>query len=211
MKIKRPAFALPKNMDFLKSAKAPDAAFAPNKAVMPKSLALNLRMGEISRYFSSNALIERALTSLDKSALLIIGVSWAVALAATGLAYMGVKEASALKVKTETVRALEPVLPKVNRVLLSKEQYMPLTERLKKQFPEVQFEITARPALRIYSNKGEQFIDWLNAVSYTDSMVPSIRWSLVSFCVGTECSGEFIMQAELVAEAINITQPESNP
>ncbi len=39
-------------------------------------------------------------------------------------------------------------------------------------------------------------------------MVPTIRWSLVFFCAGGECPGEGLMQAELVAETINISQAE---
>jgi hypothetical protein len=203
-------FAFPK-MPILPMAKKAEEDDAPKKpkaaANLLKGMMLDMRAGEVSRYFSASV-IEKAVQSFDKSALIIIGVSWFVAMASIGLAFIGVKEAAAVKIKVDTARALEPILPKINRILLGKDQYDPLVARLKKQFPDVLFDVTGKPSLRIYSNKPEEFIGWLNAVSYTDSMVPSVRWSLVNLCVGTECPGDFVMSAEVVAEAINIAQPE---
>ncbi len=178
---------------------------------LPKSLQLGLRFNEMSRYLSNNALFEKAVTSFDRSALIVVGVAWLVAAAMMGLTFMSVKQASDLKMKVTTAQALEPFLPKINRVPLNRDQYAPLVERLKKQFPEVQFEVSTRPALRVFSNNSEQFVTWLNAISYTDSMVPAIRWSMVAFCVGIECPTDNVMSAELTAETINISQPEGSP
>jgi hypothetical protein len=184
----------------------------PKNIQLPKNLTKgflpNVQVTEVSRYLSGS-LLDKALMSLDKATLLIVGVTWLVALAAMGFAFLAVREAAALKVKAETARALEPILPKINRLPLSKDQYTPLMDRLKKEFPMLAYEITPAPTLRIYGNNGEDFISWLNAVSYTDSMISSIRWTMISFCVGSECPGDHLMQAELVAEAINISQPEN--
>lgn len=171
-----------------------------------KTLDLDIRVQEAPRYFGG-AIMEKALATLDKSAMIIIGVLWSVAIVAMVLAFMAVKQANELKVKAETARSLEPILPQITRAPLSKEQYEPLVARLKKQFPTLSFETTNKPTLRVFSNQGEDFMTWLNAVSYTDSIVPSIRWSISFFCVGMECSDDKVMQAELAAETINITQP----
>src|ERR1043166_272579 len=172
-----------------------------------KSLKIDLKLSEASRYMSG-PMMERALAAFDKSTLLIISVAWLAAVVAMGVSFLSVREVGILKVKVETARAQEPVLPKVERVALKKDQYTPLLERLKKQFPTLQYDVTSQPTLRIYSNNGEDFITWLNAVSYTDSMVSTVRWTMATFCVGSECPGDTMMQAELTAESINITQPE---
>lgn len=176
-------------------------------ASLGKRSGLNIRLQEIGKYFSSS-IFEKAIQTLDKSALIIISISWLVAFLAMGMAFLGAREAAALRVKVETAKALEPAVPKISRTLLNKDQYLPLLERLKKQFPGISFDITPKPSLRIYTNKSEEFMNWINAVSYTDSMVSAVRWSLASMCVGTECPGEFVMSAELVAEMITITSPE---
>ncbi|MDX1922751.1 MAG: hypothetical protein SFW65_06455 [Alphaproteobacteria bacterium] len=175
---------------------------------MPKGLSLDLRMGDVGRYFSG-AVFEKAMVTIDKSTLLIIGIAWLVAIVAMGLAFTAVKDTAQLKLKTEVARALDPVLPKIVRLPLTKEQYEPLQARLKKQFPTVNFDITSKPTLRLMSNNPDDFMNWLNAVSYVDSMVSTVRWTLNAFCVGVECPGDGLMQAELTAEAINITQPET--
>ncbi len=175
--------------------------------VIPKAFSLDLRVKEIGRYFSG-AVFEKAMVTIDKSTLLIIGVAWAVAMVSIGLAFAAVKDTAQLKLKTEVARALDPILPKIVRLPLTKEQYVPLLARLKKQFPTVIFDITGKPTLRLQSSNPEEFMNWLNAVSYMDSMVSTVRWTLTEFCVGVECPGEGLMQAELTAEAINITQPE---
>jgi hypothetical protein len=175
---------------------------------MPKALTGEVRIKEVGRYFSGGV-FEKALLTIDKSTLLIIGGAWLVAIIATGLAFMSVRDATQLKLKTETARALDPVMPKIARLSLNKEQYQPLLERLKKQFPMVQLEITGKPNLKIQNNNPDAFMDWLNAISYVDGMVSTVRWTMTSFCVGVECAGDALMQAELTAESINITQPET--
>lgn len=176
--------------------------------VIPKAFSLDIRVKEIGRYFSG-AVFEKAILTIDKSTLLIIGVAWAVAMVSIGLAFAAVKDTAQLKLKTEVARALDPVLPKIVRLPLTKDQYAPLLARLKKQFPTVIFDITGKPTLRLQSSNPEEFMNWLNTVSYMDSMVSTVRWTLTEFCVGSECPGEGLMQAELTAEAINITQPEA--
>lgn len=175
---------------------------------LPKGFGPDLRMGEIGRYFSGSV-FEKALVTIDKSTLVIMGVAWVVAIITMGLAFVAVRETAQLKLKTEVARALDPVLPKIVRLALTKEQYEPLIARLKKQFPTITIEITGKPTLRLQSNNPEEFMTWLNAVSYVDSMISTVRWTMTTFCVGTECPGDGLMQAELTAEAINITQPEN--
>ena len=170
-----------------------------------KFFALDLHMNESNRYFSGSVL-SKALGSLDKSMGLIIGISWFVALVVIGIAVVSVRDATSLKIKVETARALDPIIPKIDRVPLLKEQYEPLVQRIKKQFPTIMFEITSTPSLMIKSNQGDDFVTWLNAVSYADSLVPSIRWTLTRFCVGVECAGDFVMTADIKAEAINIVK-----
>ncbi|NDE90687.1 MAG: hypothetical protein EB059_06065 [Alphaproteobacteria bacterium] len=174
---------------------------------LPKALALDVRFKEAPRYFSGS-IFEKVLMTFDKSTLAIIGVAWLAAMIAVAIAFVSVKEMSQLKLKIEIARALDPVLPKIVRAPLSKDDYAPLLARLKKQFPAVNIEITNKPTLRIQSNNPDDFITWLNAISYTDSMVSTVRWTISSFCVGSECTDNGVMQAELAAEKINITQPE---
>jgi hypothetical protein len=152
---------------------------------------------------------EKALLTIDKSTLVIVAAAWVAAIISMGFAFVAVRETSQLKLKAEVARALEPVLPKIVRLPLTKDQYDPLLKRLNKQFPKISIEITQKPTLRLHSNNPEEFMTWLNAVSYTDSMISTVRWTLTAFCVGTECPGDEMMQAELTAESINITQPEA--
>lgn len=199
----------PMPMKIPQMPKAPSLASLTEKLPdgFAKSLKIDLKFSEASRYMSG-PMMERALAAFDKSTLLIISVAWLASIVAMGVSFLAVREVGSLKVKVETARAQEPILPKIDRLALKKEQYAPLVERLKKQFPTLQYDITTQPTLRIYSNNGEDFITWFNAVSYTDSMVSTIRWTMATFCVGSECPGDTLMQAELTAEAINITQPE---
>jgi hypothetical protein len=180
-------------------------AFSKATSGAKKFFALDLRVKESSRYFSGSVL-SKAFGSLDKSMGLIIGISWFVALAVTGIAIISVRDATSLKIKVETARALDPIIPKIDRISLLKEQYEPLVKRIKKQFPTILFEITSTPSLLIKSNQGDDFVTWLNAVSYADSLVPSIRWTLTRFCVGVECAGDFMMTADIKAESINIVK-----
>ncbi|MBI3419577.1 MAG: hypothetical protein HY053_05550 [Proteobacteria bacterium] len=200
-------FSLPSKFDLPKLPGMPDLAGMPGKMGLSGAFKLNLRMGEASRYFSGSV-FERAIMSMDKITLGIIGITWLVAILAMGGAFMAVKGAGSLKLQAETARAQEPAVPRITRVPLSKEQYEPLAARLKKQFPGLSYELTSKPALKIYSNNGEEFTNWLNAIGYADSMVASVRWNLTLFCAGPECPGEGLMQAELTAETITISQAE---
>jgi hypothetical protein len=190
----------------------------PNKFTMPKmpstqslpsAFQLDLRSGEISRYFSGSV-FEKALLSMDKVTLWVVGITWIVALVAMGGAYMAVKSAASLKLQADAARAQEPPVPRIIRAPLSKEQYDPLLARLTKQYPGLRYDITGKPSLRIASSNGDAFNVWLSAIGYTDSMLPSVRWNLVFFCAGAECPGDGLMQAELVAENISISQPEGD-
>ncbi len=172
-----------------------------------KSFLPPVRVNEISRYFSGD-ILEKAILTIDKSTALIIGTAWLVAMVAMGIAFVAVRDTAQLKLKVEVASALDPVLPKIVRMPLNKEQYEPLLQRLKKQFPTLAIEISAKSTLRVQSNNSDEFMAWLNAVNYVDSMVSTVRWTLTTFCVGVECPGDNVMQAELTAEAINITQPE---
>lgn len=198
----------PKDADAPPQEKKDKAAKPKISMTMPKGLALDIRISEVGQYFSGQAL-EKALLTIDKSTLIIMAVVWLAAIGMGGAAFMAVKDAAMLKMKAETARALDPVLPKIVRLPLDKAQYDPLLLRLKKQFPTVLMEVTGKPTLRLHGTNAEDYINWLNAISYTDSMVSTIRWTLAFFCVGSECPGDDVMQAELTAEAINITQPES--
>ncbi len=140
-------FELPKKFAFPKM---------PDDVALPKKLNLDLRLGEVSRYFSGSV-FEKVMGSLDKATLWIIIVTWAVTLAAMGGAYMAVKTAGSLKLQAEVARAQEPPVPKVSRTLLSKDQYDPLLVRIKKQFPTLTYDVTQRPSIRIYSKQRREF------------------------------------------------------
>lgn len=178
------------------------------RVLMPKGMSVDLRMNETGKYFSAG-IFEKVITTIDKSTLLIIGVIWLAALVSMGLAFTAVRDTSQLKLRADVARALDPILPRIIQTPLTKDQYDPLLLRLRKQFPTLAISVTNKPALSILSNNSDEFITWLNSVSYVDSMVSTVRWTLTSFCVGSECPGDNIMQAELTAESINITQPDT--
>jgi hypothetical protein len=191
-------FELPKNL-----AMGP----LPRTDSLPKAMRLDLRVGEASRYFKGG-ILEKALLSIDKATLWIIGISWLVALVAMVMAFMSVRGVADIKVKVETAKALEPIVPRIVRQPLAREQYEPLASRIKKEYPGLTYETTGRPSLRIVSNNGEEFRSWLNALGYADSLSPGVRWNLIFFCAGAECPGQGVMQADLVAETITISQAE---
>lgn len=198
----------PQDGDDMYPAQPPMPVLQKLRLAMPKGMSVELRMSEVGKYFSGS-IFEKAITTIDKSTLLIIGVVWLAAVISMGLAFTAVRDTAQLKLKADVARALDPVLPKIVRLSLSKEQYEPLAARLKKQFPSLLIDITSKPILRVQSNNPDDFMNWLNAVSYVDSMVSTIRWTLTTLCVGSECPGEGLMQAELSAESINITKAES--
>ena len=178
------------------------------RMAMPKGMSVDLRMNEVTKYFSG-AIFEKVIATLDKTTLLIIGTAWLAAIVSMGLAFVAVRDTAQMKLKVDVARALDPVLPKIVRLPLTKDQYDPLLHRLRKQFPTLSIDITAKPTLHIQSNNPDEFISWLNAVSYVDSMISTVRWTLTTFCVGVECPTDNVMEAELTAESINITQPEA--
>ena len=177
------------------------------RMAMPKGMSVDLRMSEVGKYFTGS-ILEKVITTIDKSTLLIIGVVWLAALVSMGLAFSAVRDTAQLKLKADVARALDPILPRIIRTPLTKDQYDPLVLRLTKQFPTLSISVTNKPSLMVQSNNPDEFITWLNSVSYVDSMVSTVRWTLTMFCVGSECPGDNVMQAELNAESINITQPE---
>ena len=203
-----PRLQEPQDGDDLYVAQAPMPVLQKLRMAIPKGMSVDLRISEMGKYFSGS-IFEKAITTIDKSTLLIIGVVWLAAIISMGLAFAAVRDTAQLKLKADVARALDPVLPRIVRMPLTKDQYEPLTARLKKQFPTLLVEITSKPSLRVQSNNPDEFLSWLNAVSYVDSMVSTIRWTLTTFCVGSECPGEGMMQADLSAESINITQAES--
>ncbi len=149
--------------------------------------------------------IARAVSSLDKSTSVIVSTCWLAAFITMVLALVAVRGAVAYKKEAATAMAVDPVLPTISTALPTAREIEVLAERLQRQFPEVK--ITSKVGqIEIRSGDGNQFHQWITAISYLDTMAPQYRWTIRDFCTGL-CPGQQLMNAVLTGQKIVLSMP----
>ena len=73
--------------------------------------------------------------------------------------------------------------------------------------PELKFSFKDR--LIITGSEGNQFHDWLIALSYIDTISPQYHWAIQQLCVG-KCPSHDLMHAELIGQKVTFEMPQSD-
>ncbi|MDR3450537.1 MAG: hypothetical protein P4M15_12485 [Alphaproteobacteria bacterium] len=147
----------------------------------------------------------QALTLLDKSTAIVIGVSWMAAIVILILAVISVHNATAAKKEAAEAVVAEPVLPVAVRSTISVPEAQDLVARLHLQFPDIKIDLDRGESISLSSNEGAKFHQWLAAVSYIDAMEPQYHWAIRDLCVG-HCE-RMLMFAALTGEKIEYRPP----
>jgi hypothetical protein len=162
------------------------------------------------RIFSPRV-ISKVLASLDKSTAIVISACWLAALVMLILAVFAVHGAVSSKREAAAAIAVEPALPVVASTPMSLHEIQVVIERLQHQFPDIKIDTRPgeKPMLTIKSDEGIKFHQWVNALSYIDTMSPQYRWTLREFCVGDTCgNGRGLMSASVSGEKVVFSMPQ---
>jgi hypothetical protein len=153
----------------------------------------------------SPRLVSKALNTLDRSTAVVIGVCWSAALVMMVLAFFAVHGAMSSRREAAEALAVEPSLPVISSVAMTKNEVQSIADRLQRQFPDIKFEAKSGQLLSIKSDDGLKFHQWITALSYIDTMAPQFRWTLKEFCTGTCGSGQGLMNALLSGQKMMIS------
>lgn len=147
--------------------------------------------------------------TLDRSTLLLTGTAWLAALVTMSLTLYTMHLAVAARHDATTEMVAEPHLPTTTRRGLDVKEIQTLIDRMKRLYPDLNFDQSSGKTLAVSTNDGSLFREWLTAISYIDSATPQYHWSLQEFCVG-KCSGKDLMRATLSGEKISYEAPKLN-
>lgn len=160
------------------------------------------------RDFFSTELLTKAVRALDRTAVVMIIVTWAAAVFMMGVALYTVSKAHYARQKAEEAAALEPLVPAMKHGVLARRDLERLTTRLKMRFRTVNINATPDNAVEISGTDAGAFLDWLSALSYLDTIAPQVRWSIRDLCIGSECGGASLMRAAIIAERVTFQAPQ---
>lgn len=154
----------------------------------------------------SPKIVSKAVQTFDRATMVVVGACWTAAMLMMAFAVYTTILTVSSKHAAESALATEPSLPKMVRKGVDPRYAQSMVERLKRRYPDigVTFE---RDLLRITTVDGTKFHEWLNSLSYIDTISPEYHWSIQKLCVG-KCGGE-LMQAVLSGEQISFEVPQT--
>ena len=156
----------------------------------------------------SPRIVAKALVTLDKSMMVVVGFSWLAALVMMLVAIHAVNSAVDAKRDVAAAIVAEPVLPQTTMTGISSHEIQVVLERLQHQFPDVKIETGPNDTIAIKSVDGSKFHQWVMALGYIDIMTPQLRWTLTDFCVGT-CSNSDLMRATVSGQKMVFSLPQT--
>ncbi len=164
--------------------------------------------GLLRAMFSSEQLV-KAMRTLDRTALIMVMVTWVGALIMMGIALYTVSSANKARQQTEEAAAVEPIVPHMQSTVVPRAELEKLAERLHNRFDRISFNAMPDNTLEIASTEAGNYLDWLTSLSYLDTIAPQIRWSVRDLCVGSECGSGAVMRAAVVGEKVTFKVPET--
>lgn len=164
--------------------------------------------GLLRAMFSSDQLV-KAMRTLDRTALIMIMVTWVGALVMMGIALYTVSSANKARQLTEEAAAVEPIVPITQSAPVQRVELEKLAERLHNRFDRISFNAMPDNTLEIASTEAGNYLDWLTSLSYLDTIAPQIRWQVRDLCVGSECGSGAVMRAAVAGEKVNFKVPEA--
>lgn len=156
--------------------------------------------------FSAEHLV-KAMRTLDRTAVVMISVTWVCALIIMGIALYTVNANRHAALQVEESAAIEPIVPTVHRALLPRAQLEQYAGRLRNQFSKVNFNAMSDNSLEVISADAGAFRDWMLALSYLDTIAPQVRWTVRELCVGNECGTGAVMRAYVIGEKATFRLP----
>jgi hypothetical protein len=154
----------------------------------------------------SPVLVSKAMATFDKATMIVVGVCWGGALMMMAFALYTVSMTVSARHATDAALIAEPSLPKIVRTNMDVRTAQIMLERLQKHYPDINFALQPNQVLKVSTNDGAKFHQWLTALSYIDTIAPEWHWSIQEFCVG-KCSGNDLMRAMLTGEHISFEAP----
>jgi len=152
----------------------------------------------------------RALKALDRMAVAMMLTSWIGAVVLMGFALYTANSASKARQAAEVAGAIEPIVPMLQRAALPKAELEEYAVMLRGRFVKISFNALPDNGLEVASTEGQDYLDWLAALSYLDTMAPQVRWAVRDMCVGPECGVGAVMRAVVTGERVTFKVPPAN-
>jgi len=155
----------------------------------------------------SPKMIGRAIRTFDRATVVVVGVCWGAALVMMAFALYAVSLSASTRHAADALAASEPSLPKIVHKAIEEREAKALADQLQRRYPTINIGIGNDQLITITASDGNKFREWLNVLSYIDTISPQYRWSLRELCVG-KCIGSALMRAALVGEKISFEAPQ---
>lgn len=156
---------------------------------------------------ASPELLGRAFKTLDRMAVAMMLTSWLGAAALMGFALYAANSASKARQAAEVAAAVEPIVPMLQRTTLPKAELEKYAALLRGRFAKIGFNALPDNGLEVASTEGQDYLEWLAALSYLDTLAPQVRWAVRDLCVGPECGAGAIMRAVVTGERVTFKLP----
>lgn len=156
---------------------------------------------------ASPELMGRAFRTLDRVAVAMMLTSWLAAVVLMGFALYAANSAGKARQAAEVAAAVEPIVPVLQRVTLPKPELEKYAALLRGRFAKIGFNALPDNGLEVASTEGQDYLEWLAALSYLDTLAPQVRWSVRDLCVGPECGAGAIMRAIVTGERVTFKVP----
>lgn len=150
--------------------------------------------------------LDKAMQSFDRATLVVVSGAWIAATVMMGVATYTVTAANKIHRDTQNATALEPPVPKVDYKTVDPREVDAIVKRLKERYAGLTVSNQREQGIRISSNDGSKFREWLAALNYINAIAPSYRWRMIEMCVG-KCNKD-IMSADIQAQKISFKAPD---
>lgn len=155
--------------------------------------------------------LARAFKALDRTAVIMMLISWLGAVALMGLALYTANSAGKARQAADVAAAVEPIVPVVQRATLPKAELEKYAALLRQRFAKISFNALPDNGLEVASTEGQDYLEWLAALSYLDTLAPQVRWVVRDMCVGPECGAGAVMRAIVTGERVTFKVPVATP
>jgi hypothetical protein len=170
-------------------------------------MAMRMWAGKFTELLTTD-LLAKTLRALDRTAMVMIIVSWSAAILMMGVALYTVSSAHHARQEADEAAAIEPLVPVIKRAALARKEMDGFVDRLRSRYKTVSINASPDNALEISGTDPNNFLDWLSALSYLDTIAPQMRWTIRDLCVGNECGGSALMRAAIIAERVTFQAPQ---